>query len=995
MNTKSHTSIVILGISLAISGGLPMAKADLYPHSYALVVGINEYRDPKWPDLKHAVKDAKGMETFLKGEGFTVAALYDEQATRIAIIEHFEEVLAPKLEEGDRVLIFYAGHGYTRSLGGTDHGYIIPYDGGEKSSSYISMAEIRDKSTKMGTATHQLFIMDSCYGGQLVRAPGPGSLILDKSSFGDTPSYIKALSSRFSRQILTAGGKDEVVRDGGPGGHSYFTYHLLEALQKGLGDLNQDGWITFAELIGYLQPRASAWNQTPGYGTLPGHALGSMVFKSPYGEEIALDNDSQASILLADRLAARALREMEGGLDLSLLLGIQAVRTSTTGEALRALWETLEMNHRIAKFHHVKSAGVTSLAFSSDGTYLASGSADGGVIIRELVNNQSQTITLANNDQSAISHLAFRKDDKWLISGIDGQAVKLWDVVKQDRFNIIGRKKSDLLSIGTDPEGARVATGYKDGEISVWETLTGKQIGDSLIQKDDPVMGVTFSPVDPHLLVSAHHSGAVILWDLHTHERRGELPGHQGAFSDLVFSPDGRVLATASWDNSIILWDVKNRQRVGSPLKGQGTYISSIAFNSQAPGLLTSGDGDGAITLWDLRTSPPKVFRRLFAHQHAVTSVAFSPDGKTLASASDHENTIIFWKWDDPFLYRLAEKVYNGHNKVPLDLSFSHNGKYLATASIEEGIILDSNSFKKIAPSLKHSDGKMLNIDFDPSGQLLASSNDKGEIILWDANTFRPKGSSLQTQKEISRMAFSPDGNILATAHGDQTLLLWDVATRKPLGDAVPVHTKMITSLAFSHSGKMLAAGSWDESIGRMIVWNIDDPNMPQEVMNKQHDGGIRDVEFSPNDSIVAAAGMDEKVTFWDIRTHNQKGAPISGAGTDGGVLSLAISPDGMILATGNEHQKVRWWHTWTKQPISAPLTIHGGGITKVVFSPDGHFLASAGRDKSIILWDLSLESWIKQACAIANRNLTFEEWRKYVGESEYQKTCPDIPVSG
>lgn len=182
--------------------------------------------------------------------------------------------LARRIKKDDRVLFFFAGHGYTEELSDEDYGYIVPYDGGEMSATFISMEELRVLSEKMKKAKHQLFILDACYGGlfgtrgvQNVNPP--------------TPNYLKEITKRAARQFLTAGGKEQQVLDGAACGHSLFTCSLLEALQDGLGDVNNDGYITFSELASYLIPRASNAYQTPAAGTLPGHGLGEFVFRSP------------------------------------------------------------------------------------------------------------------------------------------------------------------------------------------------------------------------------------------------------------------------------------------------------------------------------------------------------------------------------------------------------------------------------------------------------------------------------------------------------------------------------------------------------------------------------------------------------------------------------------------------------------------------------------------------------------------------------------------
>jgi len=254
----------------------PISKSHFYKNSWAVVVGVNQYE--AWPTLSYAVNDAKSVKQVLQDKfGFVedhIFELYDEKATRDNIVELLGDTLANPKRVGpeDRVFIFYAGHGMTRRLpSGRDLGYIIPVDASfdKFHTRSISMTHLRDFS-EMIPAKHVYFVMDSCYSGIALTRSGRTQV---------HNGYLEEITSRTARQILTAGGADQEVADGGPGGHSIFTWTLLQGLE-GQADLDGNHIITASELGAYVAPSVSNnSSQTPSFGNLVGSEGGDFAFE--------------------------------------------------------------------------------------------------------------------------------------------------------------------------------------------------------------------------------------------------------------------------------------------------------------------------------------------------------------------------------------------------------------------------------------------------------------------------------------------------------------------------------------------------------------------------------------------------------------------------------------------------------------------------------------------------------------------------------------------
>jgi len=220
-----------------------------YSKSWALVIGINDYHHV--PPLGYACQDAQAIASLLGSTlGFPdggVALLLDKDASRSGIMSSFLRFTGEDVSSDDRVVVFFAGHGCTRTGRRGEIGYLIPQDGDPSDLSTLVRWDDLTRNAELIRAKHVLFIMDACYGGLAVtRSLPPGSA-----------RFLKDMLQRYARQVLTAGKADEVVADaGGPRpGHSIFTGHLLDALEGGAA--SSDGVISANAVMAYVYDRVA------------------------------------------------------------------------------------------------------------------------------------------------------------------------------------------------------------------------------------------------------------------------------------------------------------------------------------------------------------------------------------------------------------------------------------------------------------------------------------------------------------------------------------------------------------------------------------------------------------------------------------------------------------------------------------------------------------------------------------------------------------------
>jgi hypothetical protein len=267
-------------------------EVKLYNKSYAVIIGIDKYLNlPPDRQLQNAVKDAQGVQEVLtRHYRFDrIFTLYDQQATKDRILELLTEELPQGMSDQDSVFIFWAGHGNQQKSKDGEMGYLIPYDGNPaKLRTVVTMAEIRDTISKAIPAKHVFYVMDACYGGLMAATRS-----VDSRPRRDL-EYLKEITKERVRQVLTAGGKDQEVLDGGRKGHSVFTGRLIEALEAA-GD-----FITANEIQAILKEkvfndaRSRNHTQTPGFGTLYGN--GDFVFIPSLQQKLAESENEEEKL---------------------------------------------------------------------------------------------------------------------------------------------------------------------------------------------------------------------------------------------------------------------------------------------------------------------------------------------------------------------------------------------------------------------------------------------------------------------------------------------------------------------------------------------------------------------------------------------------------------------------------------------------------------------------------------------------------------------------
>ena len=325
--------------------------------------------------------------------------------------------------------------------------------------------------------------------------------------------------------------------------------------------------------------------------------------------------------------------------------------------------------------------------------------------------------------------------------------------------------------------------------------------------------------------------------------------------------------------------------------------------------------------LWRLAHAERHVLK---GHGSPVTAVAWSPDGRMLASACEEQVRV-------PMPY--IKYVSSGQSRRP-------------TERIRSGAVRlwQADSGKECAVLTGH-EGSIHALSFHPDGKLLASAGDDGLIRLWDAKNFTERGKLTGHQGIVYAVAFSVGGRWLASAGEDRSVRLWDLDTREEQRKLTG-HGDSVFCVAFSRDG-LLASGGYDETIR---LW--DAASGAARHVLRVPDGSITALAFHPDGGLLASVGIDQTVRYWDVASGKirltMSGMPNIGTG-------LSYSPDGRWLAVASLDQTVNVRAAITGQ-YDRRYRGHTGFVNAVAFSPNGQLLASAGNDHTVRIWDATLD---------------------------------------
>jgi WD40 repeat protein len=535
-----------------------------------------------------------------------------------------------------------------------------------------------------------------------------------------------------------------------------------------------------------------------------------------------------------------------------------AAGAGTTGASIRT-WQT-ETGNELHRLPGHTGSWVSGLVFTADGQQLISAGGEDACVRRW--DMQTGDCLQCLEYGSMIWAVALSPDEQWLATGHGDRTITITDLATGDRRNLIGHG-NEVESVNFSPDGDRLVSGSSDYQVKLWDVVTGECL-QTLTGHHDQVWETVFSP-DGRLVASSSMDCTVKIWDSGTGQCLRTLEGYEDHVYGLEFSHSGDLLLTGSMDYTVRVWQVAT----GTCLKlwrGSKNVAWAVQFVPDEDGreAIAAAWRDGVIRVW---SDEPTEVRQLQGHQAWARAIAVVPSGslgsKTIVTGAD--DGLILWDLATGKILRR----YAGHSRPVTSLAVTPDGRTLISGGMDRLVKVWDLHTGDCLQVLSQHQHWVFAVAVSPEGNYMATVSLDGTAKLWSLRDYTCLHTFTGHRTRVFSVVFSVDGRYLFTGSADHGIKVWDVQTGDCL-NTLTGHQGWVFSLVVSPDGRWLASGSDDTTVR---LWPIEGDLSQLETASSRvlvrHQQSVFSVAFSADSQRLVSSGYDEMLYIWDVTTGN------------------------------------------------------------------------------------------------------------------------------
>lgn len=645
--------------------------------------------------------------------------------------------------------------------------------------------------------------------------------------------------------------------------------------------------------------------------------------------------------------------------------GARFVTTSNDGSA--RVWD-VERTTQVAAFT-AHDAVVRHAAWSPDGTRIVSSGDDNRARIWE-AESGAELILLDGHTDIVFQAAWERKGNRIATASFDGTA-RVWDAETGEELMVLSGHTAGVLYAAWNGAGTRIVTASEDNTARIWDAKSGAELF-VLSGHTAGIFQAVWNQAGTRVVTSSR-DGTVRVWDAVNGAELAILTGHAGWVWDVEWDPDDERILTASYDCTARVWDPEGWSELVA-IPGHTAGVLGAAWDGGGTRVATASE-DGTARVWDAESGNELAL--LLGHTGSVLQAAWNRSGTRIVTVG-RDGTARVWDAD---LREGSQLAVLASPRAPLlHAAWNPAGTQIATAEDGGSVqVWDAESGLKLVEFGGHVAGVNY-VAWDGAGRRIVSASDDGRAIVSDARSGAELASLEGHAGAVLQARWNDAGTRIATAGEDGTARVWDAEG----GDELAVltgHTAPVLHVAWDEDGARIATASED---GTARVWDAESGD--ELVVLAGHADWVRCAVWDETGTRIVTASEDGTARVWDA----ESGVELLVLGTHtAGVSDAAWSEDGTRIVTSGRDGTARIWDAESGAELAVLAGPISAGEDREWRGADVQVITASGDDTARVFY-VSMEDLLEIACQRAVRDMTREEWKRYMGVEAYRETCPD-----